>query len=219
MDTTRVLIYDGSFNGFLTAVYVAFENNIEVMGFQRDQPEQKGLFMDNLIITTQKNKAKRIWESIEKKSHTAIRNIYFAFLSEADGVDFMLYQYIKKLYGKLVDPVMDQMALIEAKILKLVIQVDREKSYIESSLDFQTTYNSVRIAELDPVFNILPLISRHFRVRYSKHPWILFDRKRKYGIHYNSHSLEMINKETKESFLKTHTDYDPGIENSYRMAI
>lgn len=219
MDTTRVLIYDGSFNGFLTAMYIAFENNIEVMGFQRDHTEQKGLFMDNLIITTQKTKAKRIWESIEKKSHTAIRNIYFAFLSEADGVDFILYQYIKKLYGKLVDPVIDQMALIEAKILKLAIQVDREKSYIESSLDFQTTYNTVRIAELEPVFNILPLISRHFRVRYSKHPWILFDTKRKYGIYYNGHSLEMITKETKESFLKTHADFDPSLENPYRMAI
>ena len=219
MDTTRVLIYDGSFNGFLTAMYIAFENNIEVMGFQRDYTEQKGLFMDNLIITTQKTKAKRIWESIEKKSHTAIRNIYFAFLSEADGVDFMLYQYIKKLYGKLVDPVIDQMALIEAKILKLAIQVDREKSYIESSLDFQTTYNTVRIAELEPVFNILPLISRHFRVRYSKHPWILFDTKRKYGIYYNGHSLEMITKETKESFLKTHADFDHSLENPYRMAI
>ncbi|MBD0849619.1 TIGR03915 family putative DNA repair protein [Maribacter arenosus] len=219
MENPRILIYDGSFNGFLTAIHIALGNDIDVVGFRKYKPNQEGLFIDNMIITTQQKKAKNVWTGIEKKSHVAIRNIYFAFLSETDGVDFMLYQHIRKLYCRLDSDEVDQAALIEAKISKLALQVNREKSYIENNVDFKTTKDSLYIGELEPGFNILPLISRHFRHKYPKHPWIIYDRKRKYGVYYNGISLELINKEIKDSYLKANMGSNPYSENNYRMAM
>lgn len=219
MENSRVLLYDGSFNGFLTAIYIALENNIDIVGFQKNKDNQQGLFMDRLPIITEQSKAKSVWAAIERKSHLAIKNIYFAFLSEADGVDFLVYQYICKLYGRLDSQEMDQAALIEAKISKLALQVSREKSYIENTVAFEPTQDSVYIAELKPGFNILPLISRHFRYKYPRHPWIIYDDKRNYGVHYNGYALEMISQKTFDNYKKSNRAFDPYSENNYRMAM
>lgn len=219
MENSRVLIYDGSFNGFLTSLHIALESNIEVMGFRKNKTKQEGLFTDQLVIATQKAKAESIWKSLEKKSHTAIRAIYFAFLSEADGVDFMLYEYVRKLYGMQQANDVEQAAFIESKISKLALQVNREKSYIESTVDFQKDDISIYYAELEPSFNILPLISRHFRYKYPKQHWIIYDNKRQYGVYYNGLSLEIISKETKERYLMGKVYADPYVETGYRMAM
>lgn len=219
MENSRVLLYDGSFNGFLTAIYIALKNNIDIVGFQKNKDNQQGLFMDRLPIITEQSKAKSVWAAIERKSHLAIKNIYFAFLSEADGVDFLVYQYICKLYGRLDSQEMDQAALIEAKISKLALQVSREKSYIENTVAFEPAQDSVYIAELKPGFNILPLISRHFRYKYPRHPWIIYDYKRNYGVHYNGYALEMISQKTFDNYKKSNRAFDPYSENNYRMAM
>lgn len=219
MENSRVLIYDGSFNGFLTAIHFALGNNIDVLSFQKTKSGQEGLFSDQHTISTVRKKAQNMWYSIEKKSHAAIRNIYFAFLSETNGIEFMLYQYIKKLYGILDIETLEQTAIIEAKIKKLSLQVNREKSYIENSLVFETTDSSVYMTELEPGFNIIPLISRHFRYKYPKHPWIIYDNKRKYGVYYNGISLEMVSEHTKNNYLKVKKVLKPYQENSYRMAM
>ena len=36
MKNSKILIYDGSFNGFLTAIFVAFEEKIEVSDIQKN---------------------------------------------------------------------------------------------------------------------------------------------------------------------------------------
>lgn len=219
MDNFKVLVYDGSFNGFLTAVFTAFENNFNVLGFKRETAKQKGLFSDTDSIATQKSKAKIVWESIESKNHSAVRKIYFAFLSEVDGADFMLYQYIKKLYGLLEHLEIEQLATIEIKISKLALSVGREKAQIENLVDFQANNDDVYISEIAPGFNVLPLVSRHFRNRYSKHKWIIFDRKRNYGMYYNGKSVELISKETKNRYLNTNMGFNPYAQNRYRLAI
>ncbi len=219
MDNSRFLIYDGSFNGFLTAVFTAFENNLDVLGFKCETANQKGLFLDTEIIVTQKSKAKMVWESIEKKSHTAVRNIYFAFLSESNGIEFLLYQYILKLYGMLNPTEIEQSPIIENIISKLAINVSREKSQIENLVHFQSINDDIYIAEIEPGFNILPLISRHFRYRYPKHQWIIFDSKRNYGMYYDGSLIEMISKETKNMYLNTNMGLNSYGNSNFRMAI
>ena len=68
MDNFKVIVYDGSFNGFLTAVFIAFENDFNVLGFKRETATQKGLFSDTDIIATQKSKAKIVWKVLKVKT-------------------------------------------------------------------------------------------------------------------------------------------------------
>ena len=97
MEQSTTLIYDGSFNGFLTSVFTAFEEKLNVADIQPNSQCQNGLFSESETIFTHVGKAKRVWNGIRNKSHSAISNIYFAYLSEVEGIELSLFRYIQKL--------------------------------------------------------------------------------------------------------------------------
>ena len=94
------IIYDGSFNGFLSAVFEAFEQKIEVVDIKSNPYNQGHLFSETIRITTDESHARRVWFAVQRSNFNAIKNIYFAFLSESNGIEFMLYNYIRKLMIK-----------------------------------------------------------------------------------------------------------------------
>lgn len=196
MDNAKILIYDGSFNGFLTAVYRAFDEKIQVADIQKNGVAQKGLFSDTESIYTQMENAKSVWNGIQSKSHIAIRNIYFAFLSEQKGIEIVLYSYIKKLFSPT-----DLLSLnftddLESKINQLAKTVGKEKQYMEKSVQFNSTADAVDFAIISPDNDVLPLISRHYRFQSPNTPWIIYDFKRNYGLYYNLKSVELISLNT-----------------------
>ena len=215
MKNSKTLIYDGSFNGFLTAVFIAFEEHIEVADIQKNGQAQNGLFSETETIFTNVAKAKRVWNGIRAKNYNAITNIYFAFLSETDGIEHMLFTYIQKLMatkGKQVD-FSDETILY---ISQLARKVGREKHRMEAFVRFQLTKDDIYFANIEPDFDVLPLISKHFRNRYADQQWLIYDVKRKYGIYYNLDRVELISidlseihfNRTKKSKAFTEGEYD-----------
>lgn len=192
MNTSKTLIYDGSFNGFLTAVFIGFEQRISQADIQRSGQTQNGLFTETETIFTNLDKAKRVWNGVRSRSNTAIKNIYFAFLSEQKGIEPLLYHYIQKLMGskKNVASYFSDDAVL--KINQLAHKVGREKHRMEAFVRFQLTKDEVYFANIEPDFNVLPLISKHFRSRYADQQWIIYDVKRKYGLYYNLQGVELI---------------------------
>lgn len=192
MNNAKTLIYDGSFNGFLTTVYRAFDEKIEVSDIQKNTIAQRALFSDSETVFTQMENAKSVWSGIQIKSHIAIRNIYFAFLSEQPGIEIILYRFIKKLFSP-----MDMISLnfadeLESKIYQLAKIVGKEKKHIETSAKFNLTADGVHVAFIKPYNDILPLISRHYRFQFSNKSWLIYDRKRSYGMYYNLQTVVFI---------------------------
>ncbi|MGW9686379.1 TIGR03915 family putative DNA repair protein [Flagellimonas sp. 2504JD1-5] len=192
MKNSTTLIYDGSFNGFLSAVYVAFEEKINVADIQKNGNGQKGLFSETKTIFTHVDTAKRVWEGIRNKSHNAITNIYFSFLSESEGIELILYSYIQKLVEAKTGSYLNYSDGIVQRVNQLAGSVRREKQRTENLMDFQPTKDGVQFASITPESNVLPLISKHFRNIYSNQDWLIYDIKRKYGIYYNQNHVEMI---------------------------
>lgn len=196
MENAKNLVYDGSFNGFLTAVYRAFDEQIIVADIQRKTLVQRGLFSDTETIFTQISNAKSVWKGIQTKSHIAIRNIYFAFLSEQKGIEMQLYSYIKSLFlnSNLIALHTSDDSLL--KITQLAKTVGKEKQILETRLTFQRTADAVQFAFASPDNDVLPLISRHYRFQYSNTPWLIFDSKRNYGLYYNLKTVEFVSLNT-----------------------
>ncbi len=191
MKNTTTLIYDGSFNGFLTSVYIAFEEKLNVADIQKNSQGQNGLFSETQTIFTNVEKAKRVWNGIRNKSYNTISTIYFAFLSETEGIEYMLYTYIKKFMahkGKQADFSDDTILYIA----QLARKVGREKHRMEAFVRFQLTKDNIYFANIEPDFNVLPLISKHFRNRYADQQWLIYDVKRRYGIYYNLEGVEIV---------------------------
>jgi len=217
------LIYDGSFNGFLTAVFIAFEERLNVVDIQKNHQVQNVLFSETETIFTRVEKAKRVWNGVRNKSHNAITTIYFAFLSEKEGIEFMLYNYIKKLMaqkGKHQDFSDDTLLYIS----QLARRVAREKHRMEAFVRFQLTQDAIYFANIEPDFDVLPLISKHFRNRYADQQWLIYDVKRSYGIFYNLEQVELVSlnlseihyNRTRQSGLFTDSEYEyQDLWNSY----
>ena len=192
MDTAKILVYDGSFNGFLTTIFTAFEEKITLADIQRSQRSQNGLFSESQTIITDKVKAKRVWDAIQNKNYNAMRIIYFAFLSEHKIIEMLLYRYIHSIFGKAggkTETISDQTLL---KINQLAEMVGREKYRLEANLRFEQIEDGAFFATISPDFNVLPLISKHFRSRYIGGQWTIYDLKRAYGLHYDGLEVEII---------------------------
>ncbi|NAY90860.1 DUF4130 domain-containing protein [Muricauda sp. JGD-17] len=200
MKPSTTLIYDGSFNGFLTAVFVAFDEKINVADIQKNNEVQNGLFSETETIFTHLDKAKRVWNGIRNKSHNAISNVYFAFLSESEGVELMLYTYIQKLMASKNGKSLDYSDGIVLHISQLARKVGREKHRMEAFVRFQLTKDDVYFANIEPDFDVLPLISKHFRNRYADQQWLIYDVKRNYGIYYNLDHVEMVSLNLKDIY-------------------
>ncbi|ADV51039.1 hypothetical protein Celal_3790 [Cellulophaga algicola DSM 14237] len=192
MNEAKILIYDGSFNGYLTAVFQAFEQKLSIADIQKEKNAQSGLFSDAEIIYTDVPKSKRVWNGIQKKNNTAIKNIYFAFLSETKGIELLLYRYIQKLFSKTELLHLNFSDDIVLKVSQLAKSVGREKHRMEAFVRFQLTKDAIYFSYIEPDFDVLPLISKHFKGRYADQQWLIYDVKRKYGIFYNLKTVEFI---------------------------
>ena len=186
------IVYDGSFNGFLSAVFMAFEQKIEIADIRRKQSGQAQLFSETVEVTTNEDKARRVWYAVQKGHHNAIKNIYFAFLSEYNGIELMLYNYIKRIMLTTNESNKYCNDELLVKINQLAGLVGREKRRLESELELQTIYTDLKLAYLEPEFNVLPLLSKFVRSCYKDSDWILFDLKRKYGIYCHANKLQIV---------------------------
>lgn len=226
MENAKILIYDGSFNGFLTAVFIAFDEKLVVADIQKKTKVQRGLFSDSEPIFTQMDKAKRVWNGIRKKNNTVIKDIYFAFLSETENIEPLLYRYIRKLFSTGMDVHSNYSDSLTLKISQLARSVSREKHRMEAFVRFQLTKDGIYFANIEPDFDVLPLISKHFRNRYADQQWIIYDVKRSYGLFYNLYGVEIVTLDLKEvytnsiqksdTFLDTEYDYQNLWNNYFR---
>ena len=212
---SKILTYDGSFNGFLTAVFMVYEEKITVSDIQRHGKVQNALFADNERVYTNTEKAKRVWRGIQAKNQLALKNIYFAFLSEKKGIELKLLHYIQKMF---VDKASVHIDFSDAEVLKisqLSKSVGREKHRMEAFVRFQLTKDGIFFANIAPDFNVLPLISKHFRNRHADQEWIIYDIKRKYGLYYNGTAMELISLDKAEVYTNSIRKSDRFLEEEY----
>ena len=188
----KILIYDGSFNGFLSALFLAFKEEFEVADICSMYEKQGGLFSDTLRIKTNQDHAKRVWDGLKKKNYAALKNIYFAFLSETNGIELILHRYVRHIFLNTITRRPYGFDKELSKIHQLASLVSREKQRMESHIQFRENDSDVRMAYVEPAFNVIPLITKHFRSKLGEDRWIIFDLRRNYGMFYNGQNMELV---------------------------
>ena len=95
------LIYDGTFDGFLSAVFYVFEHKLKMVTIQNEFTVQHRLFLENETIHTDELKANRVWKGIKSRlSSNGSYQLYYAFLSEDSGVEDSLLEYIQYVFSQ-----------------------------------------------------------------------------------------------------------------------
>ena len=203
----KTLIYDGSFDGFLCCVFYVFEYKLKNAKIQNEFVQQNALFSENEKITTNKEKADRVWKGLKTKASTiSTTKIYYAFLSEQASVENILLDYITYIFksNKKVDTDFTNDSVL--KTSKIAKNVSREKHRMEAFVRFKLTKDGIYFANIEPDFNVLPLISKHFKSRYADQKWVIYDIKRNYGLYYDLEEVTIMQMEFPKNFDFSKTD-------------
>ena len=213
MDTFSIH-YDGTFDGFLTAVFEIYNQKLKVFSFQQKGRLQESLFSENLETTTSIEKANRVWKSLHSKlGYNACHQLYCAFLSEENGIEMVMLRYIKRALSSTKKIGTDFSDAGVLHIVQTAKMVGREKHRMEAFIRFRLTRNGVYFSTCEPDFNVLPLIKRHFQKRYADQKWIIYDMKRDYGLYYDLENVEIVNFDFNTEFDATKTSLEMFEEN------
>ena len=188
-----IYIFDGSFAGLLTAVFEWFERKpgkVKLKSIVLFQPEAFG---ECFSILTDQQKADRVWAGLQKKVKKEwLRKLYCSYLSELPEAYSHLFHFACYIFQQPQGAESNYGNEDVIALSKFAKSVEREKHRMEAFIRFQHTLDGIFYAAIDPDFNVLPLISKHFQDRYADQEWIIYDLKRKYGLHYNLNSVEEI---------------------------
>lgn len=187
------LIYDGTFEGLLTAVFDIYERKLGYVNLQKGDYTDNALFGDTIRIITDDDKANRVLKGLKQKlSAIGLQRLYAAHLAEIEGEDNILLGYICYVFDAGCNIEEDYGNKYVMQVSKIVRMVRREKHRMEAFIRFQRLKDGTFYAAIEPDFNVLPLIIKHFKDRYADQQWIIYDTRRKYGVHYNLHDVEYI---------------------------
>ncbi|UZO81076.1 TIGR03915 family putative DNA repair protein [Aquimarina sp. ERC-38] len=192
-DVKTILQYDESFDGFLSCIFYIFEYKLSVYDITPLRSETTELFASTTQVFTNPEKSKRVWDKFCELTDKKVQaKVLKAFLSEIKGVENTLGYFIKKVLTEQKDFSIDYGDAEVLKIQQVAKMVHREKHRMEAFIRFQKTKDDLYVATIEPDFNVLPLILKHFESRYADQKWLIFDVKRNYGIFYDLQKVETI---------------------------
>jgi probable DNA metabolism protein len=201
-------IYDGSFEGFLTAVFDVYNHKSKNAEIWREELYQPALFGEKIESVTSAEKAERVWKGMMRKiGKPAVDQIFKAFLSEIETVETTLLRYIE--YGfesrRFIHKDFSHPAVME--VAKTVKQIGREKHRMDAFVRFRKTKDGIYFAAIKPDFNVLPLNISHFKARYADQKWIIYDLTRNYGVFYDLKEVRQITMDLPDDILKTKPEH------------
>ena len=189
----QTVIYNSSFENFLTTVFEVYEYKINEPDIQQEGKANSSLFGDTHIVHENKIKAERVTKALQQKiTPLFFRNLYKSFLSELPGIENVLLRYIQYVMRS-VNSVERNFANTDVLIVNQTAKkVDREKHRMKAFIRFQKTKDELYYAIIQPDFNVLPLIASHFKERYSDQRWLIYDVRRKYGLYYDLETVTEV---------------------------
>ncbi|MDQ3278893.1 MAG: TIGR03915 family putative DNA repair protein [Bacteroidota bacterium] len=189
----QTIVYNGSFEGFLCAVFDVYEYKFTDVSIVPAHKHQPSLFAEPHIANFDLQHSDRVWKGLQKKlSKEAQDQVYRTFLSETDGIENTLLQYMQYVFSSETAMEDDFSHAAVLTVTQTAKKVWREKHRMEAFVRFQRTADDLYYAIIEPDFNVLPLIAEHFKTRYADQRWMIYDAGRKYGMYYDLSTVSTV---------------------------
>ncbi|WP_321290057.1 TIGR03915 family putative DNA repair protein [uncultured Sunxiuqinia sp.] len=187
------IVYDGSFEGLLSVVFHCYQRKVTPNDICKDTNFQDILFADKETVATDELHATRVWKAIQKKLHKRNKQLLFkAFLSEETDIELILYRFIRRLLDSNFSIETDYGDKNVLQLKKLERKVMQEAARMLQFVRFQKTKDGIFFAPIEPAYDVLPFVIRHFKDRFADQQWLIYDLKRDYGFFYNLKKVEEV---------------------------
>ncbi|WP_375416475.1 TIGR03915 family putative DNA repair protein [uncultured Hymenobacter sp.] len=185
--------YDGTFEGLLTVLFAIYERKAAPNSIQPEGQAQGGLFAAPVFIETHEATASRVWEGLLKYLDKDARTrLFHVFLSEAEDRELLIFRYADLALRTAQDISENYADDNVRRVQRLAQQMYREKHRMEAFVRFEKTSDDLFHATIDPDFDVLPLIAEHFTKRYADQRWLIFDKRRRYGLYYDLTRTDVV---------------------------
>lgn len=189
-------VFDGSFEGLLTAVFEYYETKPAQVRIVPDFYYQQAMLEDVVEIINDETKAKRVWVGLKKKINPDWQlRFYKSYLSETTEIFQHLFDFCRYIFDNPKGVEQNYGHPSVMAISKMDRRVNREQHRMKAFIRFQETMDGIFYAPVEPDYNVLPLIGNFFKNRYADQTWIIYDLKRDYGLYYDLHTVSEIRME------------------------
>lgn len=196
-------VYDGTFAGFLSAVYRIYHDGTGQMGSISASRGSGDLFGEETEVATDINHAETVADAFLKSCGTAaFRWLYRAFLCDDDSEEY-LFDYVRRgfKWGKSIYTHQGEVWMWE--ILRRSQMAGNEAEKFKGIVRFSELAEGMLYAPIHPTHHVLLLIVRHFQKRLSCEEWAIHDVGRHVAAYYDGKQVTIVRVES----LKTDIAY------------
>ena len=166
--------YDGSFAGFLTCVFESYANREEGVCFRTD--DDAFTLWPTRRVDTHEGHARRVYRSIpEKISPAAADLVCRAFLTCLPEREVHMFRFLRLGYERGASVMRDLADDRVAILNRAVGHLNREAHLLTGFVRF-SEHQGVLLSQIEPKNRVLPLLRRHFAVRYGGERLLIYDR-------------------------------------------
>lgn len=182
-----VFLTDGSFEGLLTAVFEAYARKVDPAVIRPRKDHRAGLFEKCVEVASEADKAERVWKGLARHIDSDSRSrLYQAYLTGAPGVEALIYRFIRRVVRPDAESAHSDFPSVRLAIERLSQQVRREAHRMKGLVRFSRMEDGLYLALINPRYDVLPLLRRHFENRYADQRWVIFDVVRNYGLFFDT---------------------------------
>lgn len=194
-----IYTYDGTFEGFLTAIFDCYSRKDFPVDIYSRMGEQKSLFAERYDVATHSKKAERVWKGIQDKlSGRNNQLVFYAFLSEEQGIEMKIYRFLRRLFSAQFNIETDFGDSDVLYLTQASQRVKKEAMRMMQFVRFQHTRDGMYFCGIEPRYDVIPLVVTHFQKRFTDQKWLLYDLKRNYGVLYGKDKVEEVEISHKE---------------------
>ena len=189
------LLYDGTFDGLLTAIFEVFEYKYKAVEIKnRETFQQENMFAEIHEVVTQQEKSERVLNKLEKSiGKLGINDLLRVYLSEDSELEQLILSAVKQSIKYPNENVLKNFANDDIlRISKICKSVSRERHRMTAFVRFEKMQDDIYFAKIDSDFNVLPLVRKHFKDRYADQKWMIYDLRRHYGLFYDLKNCEFF---------------------------
>ncbi len=185
-----IVVYDGSFEGFLTLVYDVYHSKICPEQIIKEEP--KTLLLDEYFcIDNDEEKFEKVYQSLTNHfSKENMQTIFNMFFCDTSSFEKELLEFIKLGFKNQKE--LDNINIPEIfKIKNLEKELLRNAHRMYGFMRFQELADGTLYGKLESKFNLLTFMGRHFFQRLSNQNFIIHDAERKLAIVKNTTQISV----------------------------
>ncbi|MGB3850233.1 MAG: TIGR03915 family putative DNA repair protein [Tunicatimonas sp.] len=195
--------YDGSYEGLLSVIFETYRLGQPADAICQESIAQPELFGQLLFVDTNPAHARRVLRGVAKRAGAdASRIMYHCFLSEQPDIEVLLYRFVRLAMNSHESVLENFREPVVLRLHRIERQIHREVHRMHAFVRFQETSDGLYAALITPDFNVLPLLSPHFRARYPAFRWLIYDTQRRFGLYHEDHATRFITLDTPPSQLQ-----------------